>query len=195
MAFNMKDMKIFYKVLILIVILILFFLYINYDNLNKNYIPSIKKNIFDSENRSTTTKFSTNILNYGHRKSEDNLINIEKNKINRLFEILLDKEKDFSLVFEELNVVSFKNLITQKGSTHLELYQKEVNKYLKIENENIVVTDDFINYLVYQSEKYLQFNSMRTNITRNNVTKVELKLILYHLIILFNIQFEIINLG
>ena len=110
--------------------------------------------------------------------TEKYIIKIGAPRINRLFKILLEKEKNLGQVLSNLNLISFRDLIeasdknknASKNNSKV-LYETEIAKYLRVEKSRVVATDEFIVYLNAQSDQH-SFSRSRNTFKKAKITKV-----------------------
>ena len=144
-----------------------------------NYVMiNSKKDIFPIEANGTIKNKKIKEIIKNFEKNETKYIfPIEANRINKLFRILIDKEKDYVTVLDKLELPSF-----QKIKNNEKIKNFEYNDYLKVINNNLVATDKFVSYLNNLSDIH-SFNP-RKNVLRSKILDVRLLIsILYKIII------------
>lgn len=95
-------------------------------------------------------------------------LELSTQRINKLFAILHEKEKNLNDVFSKLGILMFENLINGKEDLTLDQFEQEKKQYLKIVDDKIEVTKEFIDYLYSISNNHSYIKP------RNNVMKYEL---------------------
>ena len=126
----------------------------------------------------TGDSFQKNEITKNVKKiKNDYIFPIEANRINKLFRILINKEKDYITVLDKLELPSF-----QKIKNNEKIKNFEYNDYLKVINNNLVATDKFVSYLNNLSDIH-SFNP-RKNVLRSKILDVRLLIsILFKIII------------
>ena len=128
-------------------------------------------------NRSDQDKVIVNLIKDGKQYSPP----INKQRLNRLFQILQTNENKFSSIFNHLKVFLFKDLIytnlvfLNENKNEYQIYlpfQTEIRKYLTIVNKQVEVNDLFLNYLNNLSDFYSFQNEKRDSIVYRNFNKV-----------------------
>ena len=144
-----------------------------------NYVMiNSKKDIFPIEANGTIKNKKIKEIIKNFEKNETKYIfPIEANRINKLFRILIDKEKDYVTVLDKLELPSF-----QKIKNNEKIKNFKYNYYSKVINNNVVASDKFLNYLNNLSDIY-SFNP------RKNVLRLK---ILDDVRLLISILFKII---
>ncbi len=89
---------------------------------------------------------------------------VDSTRINRLFRIIQDKEKNFRPIIKGLKLISFENIVMQKG-------ESEYKILLQLKNGRVEATDYLINYLKTQSDSN-SFGYSRTKIYPEKITAV-----------------------
>lgn len=132
----------------------------------------------DNQNKKNEKKF---IKRESNMERSNNIIqgNVEINNLNsgaylnkltsqrieRLFKVLLDKEKDFAELMNHLGLIMFENLINGKQDSAFKGYEKDRDLFLKVSDNRVKVTTSFMNYLSNLSEFY-SFKHPRTLIKK-----------------------------
>lgn len=98
------------------------------------------------------------------------ILDISKERINKLFDILHDKEKLFSGVFKSLGLIVFDNLISGNDEPALKDYSREKERFLKVVDNRVTVTDEFVSYLHNLSD-YYSFEHPRNTVKRSKLSK------------------------
>lgn len=93
------------------------------------------------------------------------IIDFTANRISSIFNILKQKEETYGDVLEQLDLISFKDLISTGSSIH---YPNEVNEYLTVENKQIKPNRKFINYLNNKST-FHSFAKPRSNVVLKKI--------------------------
>ena len=105
------------------------------------------------------------------------LFKIGAERINRLFKILTDKEKIYGEVLKNLNFISFTDLVSFDKNKNISrnnsktFFNTEIEKYLRVENSQVVATDEFIVYLNAKSDLY-SFKKPRNFFKKATITEV-----------------------
>lgn len=97
------------------------------------------------------TQVPNDLKNNGNSKY---IQEISADRINRLFNILLDKETRFEKAFKELDVLLFKNLINKNPMPAFKNFTEEIDKYLTVTDNRVTVTDEFVKYLNDLSDEH-----------------------------------------
>ena len=109
------------------------------------------------------------IDNFSHSFTKNEYsLELSTQRINKLFDILLEKEKKFLPVLTKLNVLIFDNLINGNKQAFDVEFNQEKKEYLKIVNSKVEITDKFIEYLYSISNKHSLFEP------RKNISKFKL---------------------
>jgi hypothetical protein len=126
----------------------------------------------------TDDSFQKNEITKNVKKiKNDYIFPIEANRINKLFRILIDKEKDYVTILDKLELPSFQKIIKNEKINNF-----EYNDYLKVINTNLVATDKFVSFLNNLSDIH-SFNP-RKNVLRSKILDVGLLIsILFRIII------------
>lgn len=98
--------------------------------------------------------------------SDAYLIKLTSLRIERLFKILLEKEKNFTELMNHLGLVMFENLIDGKQDSAFKGYENDRDLFLKVVDNRVRVTNSFMNYLFNLSEFY-SFKNPRNHIKRS----------------------------
>jgi hypothetical protein len=100
-------------------------------------------------------------------------LDVTPERINRLFDILYQKERVYSEIFDELEVASFQKLIDGQGDADKALtkFKLEREKLLKVEAGKVRATEKFLDYLHEKSDLYT-FDSPRDEVVKAKVEKV-----------------------
>ena len=138
---------------------------------------SVDSTLFKSD--STKEQLHSNktisIMNTQIKHTNDYLMNISINRINRLFDILYLKENetDNYSILNKLGLITFKDLLKSKDNDNLQdsQFADEIKKYLKIDDSRISATDNFVEYLYEISNRY-SFQNPRDNVNKAQFTDV-----------------------
>jgi hypothetical protein len=98
-------------------------------------------------------------------------IEISSERINKLFDILYEKEKKYASVMKSLGILLFENLIGNAPDAALENFSKERSDFLKIVDSRVRITEKFLVHL-YNLSDFYSFNNERDIITRRKIDKV-----------------------
>jgi hypothetical protein len=100
-------------------------------------------------------------------------LDISSERMNRLFDILYEKEKKYGEIFDELNVASFQRLIDGRGDQDKSLikFKEERDKFLKVENGKVRTTEKFLDFLHEKSDMHT-FDNPRDDVVKAIVEKV-----------------------
>ncbi len=118
---------------------------------------------------------------YGFDKTQNNLTfetryanNVTVERLNRLFDILLEREKVYGHVLDELHVASFQQLIDGDFNSDKALaeFKDEQENFLKIENGKVTAAEKFIEFLIAKSDFY-SFDSPRDFVFKAKIDKVK----------------------
>ena len=131
------------------------------ENQNKNNINNIIQN-------ESNTKRPLDIQSDGKISfnSDAYLVEITSLRIERLFKILLEKEKNFTEFMNHLGLVMFENLVDGKQDSAFKGYENDRDLFLKVVDNRVRVTNSFMNYLFNLSEFY-SFKNPRNHIKRS----------------------------
>lgn len=142
----------------------------------------------------TNKEYSINSTTTITKLAEKYIFKITKERINRLFRILHEKEFKYEHILNDLGLISFETIIknpigtkspnvianvtTVNITTPNNLKQKnfnsEIKKYLNVDKGEIVATNQFIRYLNAKSDQH-SFLKPRQNIIKAKITNVKLK--------------------
>ena len=98
---------------------------------------------------------------------------ITAERLNRLFDIIMEKEKVYGPILKGLGVASFQDLVDGKPVPALDRFAGQRDEFLAVENGRVRATDKLIAYLLRQSEKH-SFESPREFVEKARVEKVSL---------------------
>jgi hypothetical protein len=82
------------------------------------------------------------------------VLELRGNRLNKLFDILLESETKYEQTLDKLDIVSFKKIINKENSFN--------NTYLQVKDKRIFATDELKAYLNEMSEYYV-FNRSQVN--------------------------------
>lgn len=99
------------------------------------------------------------------------IMDVNAERLNRLFDILIKKEQTYGPILDDLNVVSFSKLVKKENDKALKPFQTEADQFLKVENDKVVATDKFVQMLNQKSESH-SFTNPRNNVAKARVEKV-----------------------
>ena len=125
----------------------------------------------DSTKEQLNSNKTISIMNTQIKHTNDYLMNISINRINRLFDILYLKENetDNYSILNKLGLISFKDLLNDNLQDSQ--FDDEIKKYLKIDDSRISATDNFVEYLYEISNRY-SFQYPRDNVNKAQFTDV-----------------------
>lgn len=112
-----------------------------------------------------TFYFKPDSLILSRQAPDRHLVEIEEERINKLFDLLHQKESVFKEALQKLNVFSFENFTLDDQPC------QEKNLLFKL-NGHVRISYQFVDKLKEMSNYYLTASS-RHNITRNSITKVD----------------------
>ena len=125
----------------------------------------------DSTKEQLNSNKTISIMNTQIKHTNDYLMNISINRINRLFDILYLKENetDNYSILNKLGLITFKDLLNDNLQDSQ--FDDEIKKYLKIDDSRISATDNFVEYLYEISNRY-SFQYPRDNVNKAQFTDV-----------------------
>ncbi len=88
-------------------------------------------------------------------RNEHYLININASKINTLFEILHNNERRFGGVLNDLGLIVFEKYIYNQSGHGLEGYSAQGGQFLRVKDNQIRVTEKFVEHLRRKSIDHL----------------------------------------
>jgi hypothetical protein len=105
-------------------------------------------------------------------------------RINKLFDVLFEKEKRYKSVLSSLNVLLFENLVNEKEDASLMDFANEAKLFLKVLDKRVTVTNEF-NYYNYQTNmsNYYTYKNPRDKIKKYAVIEV-IKIIILYMVIM-----------
>ena len=109
---------------------------IGYNTISEEIINKLYNN-FKLINNQHPNKFDSSI----------HLLEISTQRINKLFDILHEKEKRYGEVLSSLGLPLFDNLIKKKQQPVLDNFTLEEILYLKVVDNRVRATDQFVNFL------------------------------------------------
>jgi hypothetical protein len=101
------------------------------------------------------------------KRNDSFIFDIESARINRLFKILHRKEKLHSKVLNQLQLISFEDIIQKKSKV-------KYNK-LQVNGDEVQVTEEFVNELKQQSILHSFTAESRKNVKKEKITNGNLK--------------------
>lgn len=136
--------------------------------IHKNNVNQNKNNINKFIQNESNTKRPQDIQSDGKISfnSDAYLVELTSLRIERLFKILLEKEKNFTELMNRLGLVMFENLVDDKQDSSFKGYENERDLFLKVVDNRVRVTNSFMNYLFNLSEFY-SFKNPRNHIKRS----------------------------
>jgi len=102
-------------------------------------------------------------------RESDYLNKISTERINTLFSVLKEKEVDYKSIFNDFDFFSFTDMVSHtENITQITPYSSEVKSFLDIQNNNVVATDLFINYLqeISHNQTFINFQSPERKLNR-----------------------------
>jgi hypothetical protein len=104
-------------------------------------------------------------------------VEVSKDRLDRLFGILREKEDDFSETLDELDVISFRKLAEggANAGQSLQKFPHELEKYIKVDGGKVRATSEFVNYLTTMSDKH-SFENPRNKLVKARIEQVFLKI-------------------
>lgn len=125
---------------VLVVILVLLY-FITYETLIVNETKPSKDSYSPAVDQDYIDRF---VVRSNHSfTSNDFIMELSKNRLKKLFKILLEKEKTYSDILNGFDLISFSDLKKQVYRN----YQQEIKKYLSVENDQIDATDSFVEHI------------------------------------------------
>ena len=103
--------------------------------------------------------------------SDKYILKISKERINKLFKKLHEKEKVYTTVLDKLDLLSFDKLKEKNDQNYFSHFKDEINDYLKINGDSVEVTDSFIEYLYKKSDQHT-FKTPRNHVNQAKISKV-----------------------
>jgi hypothetical protein len=102
------------------------------------------------------------------------------NRLNKLFNIIHEKEKQIELVLRKLNLIIFDDIIKYIDSNNLlalplaqQYFNSEIRDFLRVIGNKIQITNKFIDYLNNQSD-YYSFYNPRKSILKQKINDVSI---------------------
>lgn len=113
--------------------------------------------------------FTSKIIKHSDNSSAY-ILDISTERINKLFDILHEKEKLYGEILVSLDLLIFENLISgENDKTVFKNFSSEKNRYLKVVDNRIRATEEFVEYLYNVSSiyppRYLQKHVKRVKMT------------------------------
>ena len=108
------------------------------------------------------------------RKDNPNkyILDISKERINKLFKKLHEKETKYLSVMKNLNIFLFEDFRQKKyQNNNSKFVNYEINKFLKLNEDKVEVTDNFIKYL-HNISSQDSFERSGKHLVKENITKV-----------------------
>lgn len=111
------------------------------------------ENIYDRNSQESNFKI---IKLYNETKYSNFLLDLSTQRLNKLFDILHDKEERYMEILASLDLLIFDNIINKKKNDSVwKSIGQEKNLYLKVVDKRLRVTKKFIKYLYNLSNFYL----------------------------------------
>jgi hypothetical protein len=99
------------------------------------------------------------------------IMDVSALRINKLFDILSEKEKNYKPVLASLNVLMFENLINEKEDAALADFAYQKKQFLKVVDKKVSVTNEFVEFLTNMSN-YYTYKRPRNKIEKYTVIEV-----------------------
>ena len=128
----------------------------NVNEFNK-YLKKLKTLDSVSETKGKILKTTTSTA----ESTQSHLLDIEADKIDKLLEILHTKESRFEEALNALNIASFQKLVNNEPT--LKRFSFETKKFLRLQDQRVHVTNEFVRYLKEKSEVNLNSPVRATN--------------------------------
>lgn len=148
------------------------FAFLFFSNINSRLVDMQEKEkpkkTFQFNDSLSQTKIVRNLkvdLSKYDKANSEYIFPIRADRINRLFRKLHDKEKDYKTVLELLQVPLFDKIIRSEKIANF-----DYESYLEVKENQVVVTDSFIDYLNDLSAKH-SFRP-RNNVSRSKIVNV-----------------------
>jgi hypothetical protein len=112
------------------------------------------------------------------KSNESLILDLSADRLNKLFDILHDKERKYSSVMKNLQLFMFEDLVSSnnkpKANDEQKMFPNETSEFLKVLGNRVRVTNKYLNYLNNITEFY-SFKSYSTlNMTKRQIEKVNL---------------------
>jgi hypothetical protein len=164
-----------YKKAYLIKIFLISILFFVILQIYSNY-SSVDSTLFkldSNKKQSATTISSKPNVNFEMKFSNDYILNISSTRLNKLFDILNQKEneKNNYLLQNKLGLISFKDLISSKADLSANYFSNEIKNYLKVVDDRVMVNDNFIEYL-YDISNHFSIQNPRNTVNRAQFSEV-----------------------
>ena len=151
-------------------------------NYNRNIIENFPREDVKIKQEQQVNGFNLN--------TKRNLVSINENKyifnmmspkrLNKLFNIIHEKEKQIELVLRKLNLIIFDDIIKYIDSNNMlalplaqQYFKSEIKDFLQVIGNKIQITNKFIDYLNNQSD-YYSFYNPRVSILKQKINDVSI---------------------
>jgi hypothetical protein len=102
-------------------------------------------------------------------------IELNINRLNRLFKIIQSKEKSYAKIFDKLNILQFEKIIDKtfysEKDNWLYSFKKEIDENFEIENGQVGVKEKYVDELSEMSKNY-SFYYMHNELPSKKIEKV-----------------------
>ena len=125
------------------------------------------------------TKTESDIFKFGkvHRKENKYFFNMSTpHRLNKLFDIIYEKEKVIESTLRKLDLVVFEDIIKDDQSAlplPFKMFKYEINEFLKVDDKKVRATTKFADFLSNQSD-YYTFKNPRKNIIKTKMSNVSI---------------------
>jgi hypothetical protein len=147
-------------------------------------IPTFKPNI-DNKLTKVDKFFPNTNGTIGKTNSNSYFFNMTSpDRLNRLFDIILEKEKKIEHTLRQLEILVFQDLINENQQalpSSFKSYNREIKDFLQVFDKKIRVTSKFLEYLNSQSD-FHSFQNPRKNILKRKINNVGILFIFYLLL-------------
>ena len=122
-------------------------------------------------------KFIQDASNLFHESDYINKLSSER--INKLFNVLTEKELIYKDTLNNFDVLSFTDLLE---SNNKEFYNSDIQNFLAIKNNTIVTTEYFIDYLKAKSHNMSFINHVnKDRLNNRELTEVTFMMYIYYI--------------
>ena len=156
------------RILILLLSVILFLSVLSFTNVLSSRNSISQKNINNIKAHNLIKPYTLSSNHDIAKRStgppdEKYIMKIEAPRINTLFKILQEQEQKYAPIIKHLKLISFENIVNKNSN--------ENYKNLAVENKNVVVTNDYVEYLNKLSDLN-SFTDKRNRIHRAKISNV-----------------------
>jgi hypothetical protein len=118
-----------------------------------------------------------NILNSSSRKDHKYIIDMSSpNRLNKLFDIIHEKERKIELALRNLELLVFEDLISDNQLAlppSFKDFNSEIKDFLQVVDKKVQATPKFMQYLNFQSDLHT-FQNPRKNILKRKIIDVSI---------------------